>query len=189
MIRNDIAAIQRIVGVTQDGFYGQITEAAVRVYLKNLMPTGRFPSVAGVEKFYGKPGQESRLVPIRPAYKLSYDGAPLSSVCCHELCAESLGRVFQAILGLYPDPAERHGLGLDEFGGIYNYRRKRGGKSLSMHAWGIAIDLSQTQNRFKAQWPMEATMPFNVIEAFAKEGWTSGGAFWGYDAMHFQATS
>jgi hypothetical protein len=40
----------------------------------------------------------------------------------------------------------------------------------------------------KYAWPTKATMPFEVIEIFAREGWTSGGAYWGYDAMHFQAT-
>jgi hypothetical protein len=31
-------------------------------------------------------------------------------------------------------------------------------------------------------------MPIEVMECFAREGWLSAGAFWGYDAMHFQAT-
>jgi hypothetical protein len=31
-------------------------------------------------------------------------------------------------------------------------------------------------------------MPIQVMEEFAKEGWLAAGAFWGRDAMHFQAT-
>jgi hypothetical protein len=30
-------------------------------------------------------------------------------------------------------------------------------------------------------------MPFEVMEIFAKHGFLSAGAFWGYDAMHFEA--
>jgi hypothetical protein len=35
---------------------------------------------------------------------------------------------------------------------------------------------------------MRADMPLEIMECFAREGWLSAGAFWGYDAMHFQAT-
>jgi len=37
-------------------------------------------------------------------------------------------------------------------------------------------------------WPTSSTMLLVVMEAFAREGWLSAGAFWGRDAMHFQAT-
>jgi hypothetical protein len=39
-----------------------------------------------------------------------------------------------------------------------------------------------------AHWPLTADMPLVVMEEFAREGWLSAGAFWGRDAMHFQAT-
>jgi hypothetical protein len=31
-------------------------------------------------------------------------------------------------------------------------------------------------------------MPLEVMEAFAREGWVSAGAFWSRDAMHHQST-
>jgi hypothetical protein len=31
-------------------------------------------------------------------------------------------------------------------------------------------------------------MPLEVMEAFAREGWLSAGAFWGRDSMHAQAS-
>ena len=77
---------------------------------------------------------------------------------------------------------------MTDYGGIYNYRPKRGGTSLSLHSWGIAIDLDADDNGFRDSWPVKADMPLAIMEAFAREGWTSAGAFWGYDAMHFQAT-
>ena len=64
----------------------------------------------------------------------------------------------------------------------------RGGSRISTHAWGIAIDLAPNWNGNLMPWPTVATMPLEIMEIFAREGWLSAGAFWGRDAMHFQAT-
>jgi hypothetical protein len=58
-----------------------------------------------------------------------------------------------------------------------------------MHAWMNAIDINAGRNGNKTSWPVNATMPIEVMECFAQEGWLSAGAFWGRDAMHFQATA
>jgi hypothetical protein len=76
----------------------------------------------------------------------------------------------------------------EDFGGVFNFRLKRGGSTYSLHAWAAAIDLDADDNSFRDSWPMKSDMPLEIMEAFAREGWTSAGAFWGYDAMHFQAT-
>ena len=76
----------------------------------------------------------------------------------------------------------------EDFGGVYNFRNKRGGSSYSIHACGAAIDLDADDNTFRDSWPMKADMPLEIMEEFAKEGWISAGAFWGYDAMHHEAT-
>jgi hypothetical protein len=75
-----------------------------------------------------------------------------------------------------------------DFCGVFNYRTKRGSNSWSLHAYGAAIDLDADTNGFREQWPLQADMPLEIMECFAREGWLSAGAFWGYDAMHFQAT-
>jgi len=64
----------------------------------------------------------------------------------------------------------------------------RGGTSYSLHARGAAIDLDAENNGNLTHWPTAATMPLEVMECFAREGWLSAGAFWGRDAMHHQAT-
>ena len=75
-----------------------------------------------------------------------------------------------------------------DYGGVFNFRAKRGGTSYSLHAWGAAIDLDADDNTFRDSWPMKSDMPLDIMEAFAAEGWIGGGWAWGYDAMHFQAT-
>jgi len=75
-----------------------------------------------------------------------------------------------------------------DYCGVFNFRLKRGGSTYSLHAYGAAIDLDADDNTFKNAWPINADMPLEIIEEFAREGWVSAAAFWGYDAMHFQAT-
>lgn len=75
-------------------------------------------------------------------------------------------------------------LGLSMFGGTYNVRPVRGGTQLSMHAFGIAIDIDPKRN------PLGATsgaMPMWVVEIFEKHGFLWGGHYQGRkDWMHFQ---
>jgi hypothetical protein len=40
-------------------------------------------------------------------------------------------------------------LQLDDFGGCFNYRKMRGGTQLSLHSWGVAIDLDPDRNLLK----------------------------------------
>lgn len=185
-----ITAIQKKIGVEPDGFWGPLSIGACRVYLRNLS-NGRnawpYPDQASLRRFYGEPGDESNLVTIEFPYPMLYDGKRVTKTRVHKRCAESLLRVLNDIRGLmpsHPDIADE----AQDYGGCFNVRPKRGGTSWSLHAWGAAIDLDADDNSFRDSWPVKADMPFEIIEAFAREGWISAAAFWGYDAMHFQAT-
>lgn len=187
------AEIQRMqirIGVTPDGFWGPKSQAACRAHLRKLMPTPNpWPASdqASLRAFYGHPGDESALVRIEFPYPMLYDGKRVTSTRVHNRCAASLLRVLTAIR----DRIEASPLIRDEaedFGGVFNFRLKRGGSTYSLHAWGAAIDLDADDNSFRDTWPMKSDMPLEIIEEFAKEGWVSAAAFWGYDAMHFQAT-
>ena len=72
--------------------------------------------------------------------------------------------------------------GLDLFGGTHVYRRKRGTVGLSMHAYGIAIDINPAKN------PMgkKGVMPEWFVAIFKKWGFTWGGTWKRRDDMHFQ---
>ena len=73
----------------------------------------------------------------------------------------------------------------------YNFRTMRGGKRLSMHSWGTAIDINPSKNPYKG-WgrsggyiPGKTDMPENVKYLAMKYGFAQLGT----DRMHFEAVS
>jgi len=95
--------------------------------------------------------------------------------------ADSLHRVLSSLARTHPEI-------LEKYAGCYNNRNMRGVSLPSLHARGAAIDLWPEKNGNHTAWPTRATMPLEVMEAFAKEGWKSAGAFWSRDGMHQEAT-
>ena len=187
MTRAQIIAMQDRIGATPDGFWGPRSIAACQRHLRDLMPKdGNWPSQsqAALQGFYGSPGDESKLVNLPVAgLGVEYDGKPVKTIRCHERVADSLKRVLEAIAA-----SPQRDI-LKEFAGVFNNRPMRGGSLPSLHARGAAIDLDPDTNRLSQSWPISATMPLEVMEHFAREGWLAAGAFWSRDAMHFQATT
>jgi len=174
-----------------DGFWGQRSIVACQSYLRSLMPSPNpWPrsDQGSLNKFYGKAGDESNLVSITFPFPMYYDGKLVKTTRVNKRCSASLLRVLTAISDKYHGNKEVIEEA-EDYGGCFNFRLKRGGSSYSLHAFGAAIDLDADDNTFKDSWPMIADMPLEIMEEFAKEGWLSAGAFWGYDGMHFQATS
>ena len=186
----EIVAMQRRVGTVADGFWGPLSIAACQAHLRKLMPSPHpWPASdqASLTKFYGRAGDESRLVMINFPYPMLYAGKAVLRTRVHERCADSLVRVLSEIgdrWGCQRGVMEE----AEDYGGCYNNRPMRGGSLPSLHARGAAIDLDADDNGNKVAWPAAADMPLEIMEAFSREGWLSAGAFWGRDAMHFQAT-
>lgn len=83
--------------------------------------------------------------------------------------------------------AEIHRLGLDLWGGTFNFRPIRGSKRLSTHAFGISIDIDPEHNQLGSS---QGRMPIWVVAIFERHGWTWGGRFKGRkDFQHFQRAS
>jgi hypothetical protein len=98
-----------------------------------------------IVKKYGKPNEtgEGYLTTILLPYpmKLAWDlDTKVSKMRCHKLAAEPFLNVFNDLLAQY-GIKEIERLGIDLFGGCFNYRKMRGGTSWSKHAWGIAVDI------------------------------------------------
>ncbi|MDE2383084.1 MAG: M15 family metallopeptidase [Alphaproteobacteria bacterium] len=150
-----------------------------------------WPTQAGADGFYGNPRgrnggpswlwEVKSLVHLTPPFAMHYGGQPVSSFRIHRACAASLGRVLAAIHDAAGrDQATLDAWGVSTFGGSYNFRLKRNSNTLSMHAYGCALDLAP--ERF----PMGRSKPTfcaPVLKAFADEGWVN----LEHDRMHFQA--
>jgi hypothetical protein len=197
MTRAEIIRTQERIGTVGDGFWGPQSIAACQRHLRGMMPSPHpFPVEGSAEflEFFGPHGEENGHTPpsrkITLPFTIYYDQTPVTALRVHERCADSLLGVFERLAAVYPDESSRRAAGILAYGGLYNPRLKRGStQSWSMHAWMNAIDLNPGKNGNKTSWPVSATMPIEVMECFAQEGWLSAGAFWGRDAMHFQATA
>jgi hypothetical protein len=184
MTQQQIKDIQKKIGTVVDGFWGPKSIAACQGYLRSLMPRPNpWPKTdqTSLTDFYGRPGDESKLVNMPAPVSMEYEGVKIRTIRCHRRVAESLSLALIDAYRISPSAVRI-------YDGCYNNRLMRGGGTPSLHARGAAIDLSAATNGNHSPWPTAATMPFEVMESFAKEGWIAAGAFWGRDAMHFQAT-
>jgi hypothetical protein len=184
MTREQIGAIQSKIGTTVDYFWGPKSIAACQKYLRALMPSPNpWPKSdqASLTKFYGTAGDESQLVSLPAPVPMFYEGKRIKTIRCHAKVAASLARALK-------DASDYAGEVVAVYDGCYNNRPMRGGSLPSLHARGAAIDLDASNNGNHVAWPVRATMPLEVMEAFAREGWLSAGAAWLRDGMHFQAT-
>jgi hypothetical protein len=185
MNQNQIKAIQEKIGTTADGFWGPQSIAAAQKHLRALMPSPNpWPATdqSSLSKFFGAAGDESQLINLNvPGLGVKYDGRAVKTIRCNAKVGASLHRILSALATTHPEF-------MANYNGCFNNRPMRGGSLPSLHARGAAVDFMAGSNGNHVHWPSKATMPFEVMEAFAKEGWIAAGAFWSRDAMHFQAT-
>ena len=111
-----------------------------------------------------------------------------SKVRCHKLIAPNLKAVFTDLLAHYGYDKIKE-LGIDLYGGCFNYRKMRGGSALSKHAFGIAIDLDPARNTLKetkktARFARPEYKP--MIDIFYKHGFIGLGIEKDYDWMHWE---
>lgn len=199
------------VGVI-DGYAGMLTKQALTEW-NMLQATGKKPEVwrpddipelptyerpswgaqRDVEKRFGVAGgpQCTRgQVDLPYECRIAWNTADvITKFSCHEMVALSIERVLKRVSEAY-SPEDLKAIGLTLFGGCFNYRKKRGGSTLSMHAYGVAIDWDPERNQLKwgrdrARLAREdATAWWRCWEA---EGWLSLGRARNFDWMHVQA--
>lgn len=71
---------------------------------------------------------------------------------------------------------------LKTWDGCFNVRKKRGLNSLSLHSWGIAIDINAAWNGLGKT----PTMSAKLVKCFTDCGFEWGGTWTRKDGMHFQ---
>ena len=145
-----------------------------------------------ITQIYGKPNQQgSYLTTIKLPYpmRLAWDKkTKVNTMRCHKLVANEFTNVFNELLAHYGYEKIVE-LGIDIFGGCFNFRAMRGGSDYSRHSWGIAIDLHPERNQLKET---SKTARFarpeykDMIDIFYKHGFISLGREKNYDWMHFE---
>lgn len=144
-------------------------------------------------KKYGTPNETGAgyLVTLTLPYpmRLAWDtDETVTKIRCHKLVAAKFEAVFKDLLETYGLTRIKE-LGIDLFGGCFNFRKMRNGNAWSKHSWGIAIDLDPARNTLKET---RATARFarpeyqRMIYIFYKHGFISLGVECNFDWMHFE---
>lgn len=143
-------------------------------------------------KKYGNPNQQGTyLVSIQLPYpmRLAWDkNTKVKTMRCHKLVADKFLAVFNELLTVYGYEKIVE-LGIDLFGGCFNFRAMRGGSDYSRHSWGIAIDLHPEANLLKetSKTARFARPEYKaMIDIFYKHGFVSLGREQNRDFMHFE---
>ena len=71
---------------------------------------------------------------------------------------------------------------LKSWDGCFNIRKKRGGSTMSLHSWGVAIDVNAAWNCFGCRPQLSA----GFVKCFTDNGFDWGGTWRKPDGMHFQ---
>lgn len=140
---------------------------------------------------YGEPGDPNNLTtiafpyPMRIAWDLS---KTINKTQCHILVKDNFIAVMDDLLSHY-GLAELQRLEIDIFGGLYNFRKMRGGNRWSRHSWAIAWDLNPAKNGLRTPW---AKAQFSgpeykaLVDIHYAHGFFSYGKERNFDAMHFE---
>jgi len=143
-------------------------------------------------EIYGQPSENPNyLVTINLPYpmRLAWDKkTTVTKMRCHKLLDLKFLAIFNDIL-LHYGLAEIQRLGIDLYGGCFNFRKMRGGNDYSRHSWAVAIDLDPERNQLKTPYSKSnfAKPEYQKLhEIFEKHGFENLGKVKGYDAMHWQ---
>ena len=146
-----------------------------------------------LKKKYGTPTESGipYLTTIQLPYpmRLAWDkDTVVTKMRCHNLVAGKFIKIFSQILAHY-GPEKIKELGIDLYGGCFNFRKMRGGSDWSRHSWGVAIDLDPERNQLKET---KKTARFArpeykaMIDIFYANGFASLGVEQNRDFMHFE---
>lgn len=139
------------------------------------------PTTAAKRRVFGTEGK-IEIATFTPPYAMefSWDGRTVGKIGCHKLIKTPLENALKELLNTFGyEWIVEHGLHL--YAGCFNYRRSRGGRSLSDHAWAIAIDLNPDANGLSTTWNDGKSasngtkqMPKAAVEIFRKHGFQVG---------------
>lgn len=148
-------------------------------------------------KFFGDPRgrngnyspawYKANMVKWVPPYQMYYsDGkkTPFKSFWLHKKVYNTFDGAYKEVLATFGIEKIK-ALRLDISGGLFNYRLIRGGNRLSVHSWGIAIDMDPAHNPFPAKWK-KGMIDLQFCDIMEKHGFWWRGRNGDNDVMHYQ---
>lgn len=124
---------------------------------------------------FGDPTKEKGMVLWNVPENLRKGRIPLR-IYCNKLMVEPLTKAFENLIKTnYVDE-------LKTFDGCFCIRKKRGNSSMSIHAWGLAIDVNASTNQFGKK----PTLSAGFVKCFTDAGFVWGGNWEKPDGMHLQ---
>lgn len=158
--------------------------------LNIINDAGRYRNELFFKKIYGnsKSEVEKKLVEIIWCPKLVNQKINVTSV-------NGIDKIIQKLsddLDLYPEFAKY----LNNIGGTFNWRKIAGTNRLSMHSFGMTLDINIKKSNYW-QWDCKCMnensklfyrnqIPLKLVEIFEKYGFIWGGNWKHYDTMHFE---
>lgn len=124
---------------------------------------------------YGDPRTEAAMTLLTVPSDLRIGAVPARIYCNRDL-VQPLLRAFENLRDANLADEVR------TWDGCFNIRSKRVNQALSLHSWGLAIDINALWN----QLGKTPTLPANVVLCFLEAGFEWGGTWDTPDGMHFQ---
>jgi len=127
-------------------------------------------------KKYGDPTKESNMIVWDVPSNLEVGVIP-KKLYCNKDMVTPLSQAFKNLI----DTGKVNEL--KTFDGCFNIRKKRGLSSMSLHSWGIAIDVNAAWNQLGTK----GNLSPEFVKCFTDAGFDWGGNWTGRtDPMHFQ---
>lgn len=128
---------------------------------------------------YGQPSNTNQWLILWDVPAALEIGVIPKRIYCNKDLVVPLSKAFQELI------RTGHVNELKTWDGCFNIRKKRGLKSMSLHSWGIAIDVNAAWNGL-GEVP---TLSADFVKCFTDNGFDWGGTWKRKDGMHFQLAS
>lgn len=126
-------------------------------------------------KKYGDPNNQSSMVLFDVPQELEIGVIPKKIYCNKDLVVPLTNALKSLINSGYVKE-------LKTWDGCFNIRKKRGLASMSLHSWGLAIDVNAFENGLN----MHPKLSTGFVKCFTDAGFEWGGTWQRKDGMHFQ---
>lgn len=128
-------------------------------------------------KKYGQPTSESKFMTLWDVPEELEIGVIPKRIYCNKDMVKPLTKAFKALIksGCVSE--------LKTWDGCFNIRKMRGGNQMSLHSWGVAVDVNAFENGLGG----EPKLTPEFVKCFTDAGFDWGGNWKSRkDGMHFQ---